>query len=336
MSDVPVSAPSSAPSAPSSSPAPAAPSQAAPAAAPKAASEGAKTLTVPGAATAAPEGTAKTETPAEQVAKEIRKLKGKVNGKEVEWSEEEAIRRLQMESSADERFKQASELRKQAEDFFNTLLADPKSVLMHPDVAKRINFRALAEEFLSGELQREMMTPEQRELAELRSFRQQQEEQQKRTQQEQTTRAQQEQMQRLQAQAAQEYDTEISKVLEASNLPKTPYAVKRVAEIMLNALQKGYEVDAATAVDMVRRGYSTDIQSLVGGLDGEHLIKVLGDDIAKKIRKHDLAALKSKLATEQPAAIADKKPSPAKAREDQQQRLTPDQWREMIFKKAGV
>ncbi len=35
---------------------------------------------------------------------------------------------------------------------------------MHPDIKDKINFRQLAEEFLGGELQRELMSPEEREL----------------------------------------------------------------------------------------------------------------------------------------------------------------------------
>jgi hypothetical protein len=275
---------------------------------------------------------------AEAAAKEAaRKLKLKVNGREMELEEPEVIRRAQLASAADEKFREASEMRKQAEQFFNALLDDPKSVLMHPEIRDRINFRALAEEYLGAELQKEMMSPEQRELEELRAFKKKQDETAESAKREQLTKAQQEEMTRLQQRAAQEYDKKITEVLAQSSLPKTPYTVKRVAELLHGALTKGYDLDVQTAVDMVREGYMTDVQSLVGGLDGDHLVNALGPDILKRLRKYDLERIKAQLDKSAPAA-----PQPIAAPSQSSQRndagsnfLRPDEWKEAIRKKAG-
>lgn len=278
------------------------------------------------------------QTAADAAAKEAaRKMKLKINGRELELDEPEVIRRAQLASAADEKFREAAELRKQTEQFWETFLKDPKSVLLHPELRDRINFRQLAEEFLGSELQKEMMTPEQRELEDLRQWKKQQDEVAETTKREQMTRAQQEEMTKLQHRAAAEYDKKITDVLAQSNLPKTAYTVKRVAELLHGALTKGYDLDVQTAVDMVRDGYMSDLQSLVGGLEGESLVKVLGDDIIKRLRKFDLTRIKAQLeesATPTPQPVA-ASAAAAPQRNEQGQFLRPDEWKEAIRKKAG-
>jgi hypothetical protein len=274
-------------------------------------------------------------TPAE-VKEEIRKLKGKVNGREVEWTEAEAIRRAQLADAADEKFREASEMRKQAEQFFELLRTNPKQVLMHPELAKAINMRELAEEYLSTELQREMMDPKDRELEDLRKWKTEQEEARKAAEQEQMTKAQQEELRQHQQRAAREIDRQLTEVLQKADLPKDPEVVKRVAELMYQAGQKGYELDPQTAVDIVRERSQSYLQSLTSRMEGEALVKFLGEDLVKKLRKHDLARIKAQLEGSQPAAIAEQvQPQPAREVK-QDQGLRPDQWKERLFSKWNV
>jgi hypothetical protein len=278
------------------------------------------------------------QTPAE-VKEEMRKLKGKVNGREVEWTEAEAIRRAQLADAADEKFREAAEMRKQAEQFFELLRTNPKQVLLHPEFAQAINLRELAEEYLGGELQRELMDPKDRELEELRKFKQEQEEARQRTEHEKLTKAQQAELREHQIRAAKEIDRQLTDVLSKADLPKDPEVVKRVAELMYQAGQKGYELDAQTAVDIVRDRSQQYLQSLTSKLDGESLVKFLGDDLVKKIRKHDLARIKAQLEGQQPAALADaqQQAAPSPAREEKPALgLRPDEWRKNAFAKWGM
>ena len=123
-----------------------------------------------------------------------------------------------------------------------------------------------------------------------------------------------------------------------SGLPKTPQTLKRVAELMHSALKKGYELDVATAVDMVRESYQNDMMELYGKLDGDKLVGLLGEDLAKKIRMYDLQRLKAK-----------HNPPPSEATLQQQQQAAPrrtepkapttmrtSDWLDQIRKKAGV
>jgi hypothetical protein len=271
-------------------------------------------------------------------AEEVRKFKLKVNGREREVDEAEVIRRAQLADAADERFKEAAQMRKQTEAFLEALRADPISVLQHPELG--IDFRGLSEQYLTKELQRELMSPEQRELEELREFRKAAEARTQAEQQEQMTQRQQQEHAQLTQRAAVEYDRQITEALSKSDLPKTPYTIKRVVEVMQNALANGYDLDVPTAVDMVREGYHGDVQALVGNLDGEALIKVLGDAIVGKLRKHDLANLRRKLEGQQPAApAAGATPTPRSPREPRStepKKLNTHDWLAQVRAKAGV
>lgn len=263
----------------------------------------------------------------------IRKMKLKVNGKDVELDEPEVIRRAQLASAADEKFREAAQTRRQMEEFMAELQSNPLAVLTHPELG--INFRELAETYLAGEFQRELMDPKDRELQDLRSFKEKQEAQLQEAELMKQQQAQQAHMQQLQQKAAREYDQQITDVLRQSNLPKTPGTIKRVAEVMYNALEKGYEIDVNTAVDMVRESYSTDLQSLVGGMEGEGLVKFFGEELLKKIRKHDLAQLKAR-SQPQPAAEPQQRQPSAPRQQEESRGLKTQDWLAELRRKAGI
>ena len=329
----PVAAPAAAApavSAPSSTPAPSTPAPSSPSI---------------GSSNTPPQGTSEAKADAgvakevaAQKAEEIRKWKLKGKSGEVELTESELVRRAQLGLGADEAFQEASKMRKSAESLFEALKADPIAVLKHLG----LNVRDLTEGYLSKELQNEMLSPEQRELSDLREFKRRQEETTQETEKTTAATAKQADFQQSMQRAAKEYDTKISEVLASSNLPKTPYTVKRVAELMKNALQKGYDLDVTTAVDMVREGYMSDFKALFGGLKGAHLAKFLGDDVTKEMRQFDLARIKAKLQVAQggqDGTTAPEKitaPSTPRTRPDGVKQMRQDEWLEHIRKKAGV
>jgi hypothetical protein len=206
---------------------------------------------------------------------------------------------------------------------------------MNPEFQQMIGFREIAEEFLGGELKRELMDPVQRELEDLRDFKRKQEEARTNQEKERLTKAQQTELQQLQQRAMQEYDTKITEALQTSSIAKTPEAVSRVVGLMEKALTNGYDLDPATAVAMVQEQYRTDLHAMAGTLDGEQLVKFFGDDIIKKLRKYDLTRIKQQLEPAAPTASA-----PAAPREPKQtssnQGLRPQEWLDRITQKAGL
>lgn len=269
--------------------------------------------------------------------KEIRKLKLKVNGKERELTEEEVIRRAQLAEAADEKFKEAAEKNRMAEQFLQALKSNPLEVLAHPDLG--IDVKELATQVLGEEYRRQTMDPAELEREEMRqqleAYKQrEQEELQRREQEELTTRQEQ-----LRQQYQAEYDKSITSALQESGLPKNPYTVKKIAQIMRDALEYGYDMDAHTAADMVKEQHLNDLSEMFGTLEGEQLISMLGPELAKKIRKYDLAQVKSKLAASQPEAVADKAEKQtriSKPSSSQKEYLRPDEWKEKLRKKAGL
>jgi|GEM_PF-1599516 len=269
---------------------------------------------------------------------ERRKYKLKVNGKEVEkeYSDDEVSRKLQLIEAADERFQKASETEKQLQNFVKALKEDPFAVLSQLGLDDHID--ALAEKRLTSKVQRDLMTPEEREIAELREFKSSSERAKQEAEANEKTSTEKQQFEEYRQRASQHYDTQITDALTKSSLPKTPYTVKRVAEVMANALNRGYELDAQTAADMVHENYLGDVQAIFGQLDAEKIIKILGPDLAKKIRKYDVDNLRAKMQTNQPAEQVEKlmSNSPSEPRRDQKKYMREDEWKEMIRKRAGL
>lgn len=264
----------------------------------------------------------------------VRRHKLKVNGREIEMDEVEVLRRAQLASAADEKFREAADMRKSAEQFFETLKTNPKAILMNPEFQQMIGFREIAEEYLGSELKRELMDPVQRELEELRDFKTKQQDSVKKQEQDRLTKAQQTELQQLQHRAMQEYDVSITEALKTASLAKTPDAVNRVVAYMEKALSNGYEIDPATAVGIVQDQYRSDLQAMAGNLDGEQLVKFFGDDIIKKLRKYDLTRIKQKLEPQQAAAPAQPAP-PREPKQAQSSGLRPNEWMDRINQKAG-
>lgn len=340
----PVSAAPAAPSAPaaSSSPSPSSSSSSSPSAGVP--STSAPSANIPSASASA-ESKPSQNTPdqaaqAAAQAAEVKKWKLKAQDKEIELTEQELVRRAQLGLGADAKFQEAAQMRKSAEALFEALRSNPLEVLTNPQLG--LNFRELAEQYLAGELQNEMLSPEQRELKQLREWREKQEAEAEARRQSEMTAAQQQEFQRHMERAAKEYDTKISEVLADSGLPKTAYTVKRVAELLKGALQKGYDLDVRTAVDMVRETYNGDFRSMFGGLKGESLVKFLGDDVLREIRQHDLARIKAKLEGQAvPAPAAAETPAPSsekfqRQKDNEPRQMKQNEWLEAIRKKAGV
>lgn len=213
--------------------------------------------------------------------------KVKVNGNDAEVDEQELITAYQVRKASDERFREGNLRKKQAEEFVNLLRTNPMKVLNNPSLG--LDMRKLAEDYLIQQMEEESMTPEQRELKEAKSKLQQFEEEKKRIETEREAAVAQELRQRH----TENYTKDITSALETSGLPRTEHTVKRMAYYMHQALLKGYDLSAADVADLVKQDYINEQKALFGGLDGEMLLKLLGDDVANKIRKHDVSKIKN-------------------------------------------
>lgn len=256
-----------------------------------------------------------------------KKFKLKVDGQEIEeeidLADDETIKRhLQMSKAAQKRMSEAAQTKRQAEQFINALRTNPLKILNDPNLG--LDFKKIAEDYIYEQAMNDMLTPEQKQLKEYERRLKEHEDQQR------TAKEQQEaqQLEELQQRYAEDYDKKITEALSTSGLPKTPKTVKRMAELMYKNLEFGFELEPKQLVEIVRQDYLTDIKELLMATDGDSLLKMLGDETANKLRKADLARLKSakpeftKSETKQEVASAPKRT------------MSTDEWFEEVRKRA--
>lgn len=232
-----------------------------------------------------------------------KKLKLKIDGAEVEEelpfeideNNKEQVeylkRNLQMSKVANKRMSESAATRKQAEQFIEMLQNDPMRVLSNPKLMGEEKFQKIAEEFLAKKIQAQMMTPEERQRADMEERLRKYEEQEKSSKE----KAEQEQMQALQAHYQESYTKTITQALESSNLPKNPYTVKRMAQLLQQNIKHGLDLEPAHLAQLVREDYQKELASLINAANPEQIIAMFGEDTVNKLRKHDLQKLKSSL-----------------------------------------
>ena len=215
-----------------------------------------------------------------------RKYTVKVNEEDVEVSEEELIRGYGRMRAANEKFEKAAAIEKNTAKLIETLKSDPAKILEHLG----FDMRTYAEKVLAQQLEEELLPEEERERRRREADLQTREEKLKQQEEE----KRQAEAAALQQKYASEYENTIVTALKESGLPKTPQSVKRMAELMYANLEKGVDLDAKDLVQIVREDYLGDIKTLLGELEGDSLLELLGEDVAKKLRKADLARLNQK------------------------------------------
>lgn len=221
-----------------------------------------------------------------KLAEDKKKFKLVIDGNEEEVEEAELIKRAQMATSANKKYQEAAKIRKQSEQLINMLKTDPWRVLAHPSLGH--DLRKIAEEFVYQRIQEDKMTPEQRELMEVKEKLRVKEE----TEQVQKDAEVEKQNATLRAHYEDEYTKDILDTLKVSGLPQTARTVKQMAYYMYQGLERGVEMRAADVVKMVEEDYKKDIQEFIAPLDGDRLSNFLSEDLLKKIRGIDMARLK--------------------------------------------
>ena len=259
-----------------------------------------------------------------------KKFKLKVDGQEIEeeidLSDEETLKRhLQMSKAAQKRMSEAAKIRQQAEEVVGMFKGDLKSVLKQADKLGKTTeqVRKEIEDYFAEILEEEMLSPEQKTIREAQRIVRENEEKQKREAQEKEAAVR----SQLEQQYAQDYDKKISEALSNSGLPKTPKTVKRMASLMAKNLDLGLELEPKDLVQIVREDYLAEIKELFGATDGDTLLKLLGDDVANKIRKSDLARLKTPKPQQAPPPQAPKDDQPRK-------RMSTEEWMAEVRKRA--
>lgn len=227
------------------------------------------------------------ETP-QQIAQEIaRKFKVKIDGAEREVDEAELIRGYSHQQAANKALQEGKSLRKQSEELV-ALLKDPVRFF---EIAKQLGHdpRQLSENYLVEILNEESMDPKERENKYLRK----ELEARKAVEEEKRKLAEMEREHALKEHFAKKYSEEFIPALQEAKLPPTKETIAKMAYYIHQASELKMPMTAQEAAKLVREDIINHQRNILSDIDGDALMELLDPQIAAKIRKHDLAKLKS-------------------------------------------
>ena len=212
----------------------------------------------------------------------------KINGKSREVTDyNDMVKLAQLGLASNEKFQQAADKIKQAEAIVELLQTKPEIAL------QKLGFdvRKLAEDFLRSELEKEIMTPEEKKVWEM---------QQKLADYETKEKARletdkQSKMVELQRHYENELTDKIIKAIDTYKLPKSERTISRIAEKLYVALENGYEIDPLDIAPLVKQEIDEELKGFYGNLNVDDMIRILGDDGLKKIRNYEVERVKAKV-----------------------------------------
>ncbi len=240
-----------------------------------------------------------------------KKLKLKIDNREVEEEfdpndDEYMTRQLQLAKVAQKRMGEYATLQKQVDAFINELKKDPRKILSNPNIG--VDIKKLAASVIEEEIANSQKSPEQLKSEklenELKALKEQHEAEK--------NEAIQKEQERLTEQAYERYDVQMTKALESSDLPKSPYVIKKMSEYMILGLKNGVDVTPEDVLPLVRDEISEDLKQMFNVMPEEVIEKIIGKDVFTKIRKKNLANAKKAPPTPVNKLVADAGGQPAK------------------------
>jgi len=85
----------------------------------------------------------------------------------------------------------------------------------------------------------------------------------------------------------------MSKALESSDLPKSPYVVKKMADYMLLGLNEGIDVSPEDVLPLVREEIQNDLRDMFAVMPDEVIEKIVGKEVFSRVRKKNVAKAKA-------------------------------------------
>lgn len=210
-----------------------------------------------------------------------RKLKIKDGDAEFEVDEDEVIQtyksRKEHQREANKRFQEGQAARKQAEEFL-TMMKDPEKFW---EVAEKLGHkgRELAEKLMVKQLEDELMDPRERELRDARAKLKQIEDMEKK----QKEAIEAKRMEEMKQKYVKDFETQFIDALKTTDLPPTKPMIAEMAKKISQAAKIGYKLTPKEAATLVKEDVTRAQLNLIGNADGETLLKLFGDDVAKKI-----------------------------------------------------
>lgn len=220
-----------------------------------------------------------------------RQFKLKVDGEdiveEVDLSDEDYLtKQMQLAKVAQKRMQETAVLKKEVGQLLELLETDPASALEKLG----INPEEFSHKYLSKKVEEMKKSPEQLAKEKLES----ELENLKRELEKRDNETREAEMARLQAEYSMQIDQDITNALSSqSDLPKSPYVVKRIADMMMLAINNGNpNVSAKDVVPIVRKQIKKELQDMFGMMPEDLLETAIGKQNVERMRKKRLASAK--------------------------------------------
>lgn len=211
-----------------------------------------------------------------------------VDGEKLMLTRDELMKGFQLGAASHKRFQEAAKARKEAEAALSKIKENPLEAFIEAG-GDQAAFRAIVEDYLLKEIEYDKLSPEEKELQDLRKYKEEQsawrKSEEERKQQE--ILAQETEMH--QKQLSEQY----SQVLEANGLPVSEKAIAFVAQAQLDAYNAGHDLPVELAVQYYKEEQSRAVNNYLSSLPAEQLVDIIGKDRMKEIRKQEIAGLKN-------------------------------------------
>ncbi len=280
------------------------------------------------------------ESPKTPSAADKPKWKLKMDGEDVELTEDEVIKHAQKSASADKRFsesaaakKEAAEERKKVEQVLEFLQKNPRESLERMGV----DLEKFAEEALAEIKARKAETPEQKKARETQEKLAAYEKKDAEAAEAEKKRKADEEVEAKKAADAEKeaaiikkFDDIFVSALTKSGVPKTPWSIARMATLQRINLKGKMNLDADKLAEVVKADYTKEFESRLpknekGEYEGDKLIEMFGEQIIAAITKAKIAKLKTKPKFSTPPPVTVEEPKGVHS-----------SWRELVKKNRQV
>jgi hypothetical protein len=218
------------------------------------------------------------------------------------------------QKTADQRSLQASKQEKLVKEIAELIQKNPFELLQRAGYDPR----ELAEQYLAQAIEEDMLPESEKELKRVRLERDELERQYR----EEMTRREQEQVDQALVQAQQEITSQIIDSLESSTLPKSADVVRRIANYMLIAEQRGLVIHPKQVIPLVEEDFKNLNSQILKSMDSTNRINYIGEDLLKQIRQEDLARLKK--------PTSNSVQSQPRSSRETTKKITKDEWRKQL------
>lgn len=251
--------------------------------------------------------------------KMLKSLKIKFNGKEVEEQLPFEIedkpeyvdymrKQLQMSKLAQSKSQEYSTLENEVRQLVQDIKNNPRKILTDPNIG--IDLKQFATQIIEEEIERAKKSPEQLEKEQLAAELQALKEERKK---EKESRDKAE-LERLQNQEVERYDMLMEQALSKhTDLPKSPYVVKKIADLMLLGLEQGMDVSPEDVIPLVKAEMQADLKEMFAAMPEDVIEALVGKEKINSLRKRNIA--KGKAAAQLPTKVADTGGKPSQPKE---------------------